>query len=243
METIQVNTSQHIAIDYPVAGLGERIAARLVDLAIFLGLLILFFIVGGIAGITNNSTSFYTLFILYGISYVFYPLICEIFMNGQTIGKRIMKIRVISINGAQPTIGQYFIRWVFRLVDFTMSAQVLGLIVIAASEKKQRIGDMVAGTSVIKTVPRTTFDHVAFQPVEESYAPVFENAEQLSDRDAELIHEVIRTYYQTSNPDLIYNMAEKVQKHLSVVPPQGMNQLDFLTTVLNDYKQLTSRSE
>ncbi|WP_316835672.1 RDD family protein [Pedobacter nutrimenti] len=241
METIQVNTSQHVDIDYPLAGLGERIAARLVDLAIFFGLAILFFFFGSISGITSTSAILYTLMILYSAGYIFYTLVCEIFMNGQTLGKRVMKIRVISLDGSQPTIGQYFIRWVFRLVDFVLTGQVLGLILIAITDKKQRIGDIVAGTTVIKTVPHTSFDHIAFQPVEEAYTPVFSNIEQLTDRDVELIHEVISTYYKTLNPDLIYSMASRVGKHLSITPPPEMNQLDFLTTVVKDYKHLTSQ--
>ena len=70
METIKVNTSQHIDIDYPVAGLGERIAARLIDLGIFLGLYFIFIIlgiIGGLSGALNSSPYvFYALIILYG---------------------------------------------------------------------------------------------------------------------------------------------------------------------------------
>lgn len=243
METIKVNTSQHVDIDYPVAGLGERIAARLIDLGIFLGLYIIFALLIAVTGISGLLRSSYLIPVMIGIyaaCYVFYNLICEIFMNGQSVGKRLMKIKVISLDGSQASMGQYFIRWLFRLVDFVLTAQVGGLICIAISEKKQRIGDIVAGTTVIKTVPHTDFNHIAFHPVDEEYIPVFNNVSLLSDRDIELIHEVIATYYKTYNTDLIYTMSAKVSALLAISIPAGMNEMDFLKTVIKDYNHQTA---
>jgi uncharacterized RDD family membrane protein YckC len=244
METIKVNTSQHIDIDYPVAGLGERLAARLIDLGMFFVLYIIFILLVAVTGISGmiKSTSYFLPIVIgiYAASYVFYNLICEIFMNGQCVGKRIMKIKVISLDGGQPTIGQYFIRWLFRLVDFVLTAQVGGLICVAVSEKKQRIGDIVAGTTVVKTVPHTDFNHIAFHPIEEEYIPVFNNTGILNDREVELIHEVITTYYKTYNTDLIYAMSGKVSSLLSVSIPSGMNEMEFLKTVIKDYNHQTA---
>jgi uncharacterized RDD family membrane protein YckC len=247
METIKVNTSQHVDIDYPVAGLGERIAARLIDLAMFFGLYILFILLGLLTGLSGAMDGapflFYALIVIYAAAYVFYNLICEIFMDGQSVGKRLMKIKVISLDGGQASIGQYFIRWLFRLVDFALTAQVGGLICVAVSENKQRIGDMVAGTTLIKTVARTNFNHIAFHPVEETYEPVFNNISLLSDRDIELVHEVIATYYKTFNSELVYTMSEKITGLLSVSRPEGMNEMDFLKTVIKDYNHQTSVAE
>jgi len=240
METIKVNTSQHVAIDYPVAGLGERISARLIDLAMFGGLSFLVIIFISVTGSRNSDVFNILLFALYTASYVFYNLVYEIFFDGQSVGKKLMKIKVISLDGGQASIGQYFIRWLFRLADFPLTGQVGGLICIALTENKQRMGDLVAGTVVIKTVARTSFEQIAFVPVEEGYIPVFTDVHQLQDRDIELIHEVLTTYYKTGQYELIYAMAAKIAERLSVSLPQGMNQLEFLNTVLKDYNQLTS---
>ncbi|RZL50933.1 MAG: RDD family protein [Pedobacter sp.] len=245
METVKVNTSQHIDIDYPVAGLGERVAARLIDIAIFVGIWLVFIMLSLATGFfSRNETVLVILIIFFAFAIVFYDLLCEIFMNGQSVGKRVLKIKVISLNGGQPTIGQYFLRWIFRFIDFTVvTAWVGGLISVAVTEKKQRIGDLVAGTTLIKTVPRTTFQHIAFQPVANEYIPTFDNVNLMSDRDIELVHEVLRTYYKTLNPDLIYHMAGKVANHLNITTiPTGMNELDFLRTITMDYNQITSRT-
>lgn len=245
METIKVNTSQHVEIDYPIAGLGERIAARLIDLAIFFGFYILM-LFSGLFSLSHKSTTiFYVLMGIFAATYIFYNLVCEIFMNGQCIGKRIMKIKVISLDGGQASIGQYFIRWLFRLVDFALTGQVGGLICIALSEKKQRIGDIVAGTTVIKTVPPTKIEHIAFRPLTETdYTPLIANVAELSDRDVALIHEVLSTYYQTYNHDLIYTMSAKVASHLGITQlPEGINELEFLKVVVKDYTHITANAD
>ncbi len=242
METIQVSTSQNVAIDYPVAGLGERIAARLIDLAIFFVAYIVFLILGIVIAFSKMGNLLMILFVVYIICYVFYNLIFEIIMNGQTVGKRIMKIRVISLDGGQASLGQHFIRWLFRLVDFTLTAQVGGMVCIAVTDNKQRIGDVVAGTTVIKTVQRTNLSHIAFTPPNgvEEYTPVFPNVQQLADSDIELIHEVIITYYKTRNYDVVEAMALKMADYIGIVRPREMSGVDFLQTVINDYNHITS---
>ncbi|RZJ81353.1 MAG: RDD family protein [Flavobacterium sp.] len=245
METVKVNTSQHIDIDYPVAGLGERIVGKLIDHAIFLGVMVLYFIVMAVTKMMHNDSIFaITAIIVYAASFVFYDLLCEIFMNGQSIGKRVMKIKVISLNGAQPSLGQYFIRWIFRIIDFSpLTAWIGGFVSVAISDKKQRIGDIVAGTTVIKTVPSTKIHNIAFHPVANDYVPTFENVHLLSDRDVELVHEVLSTYYKTQNSTLVLEMAKKLTAHLSITQvPNGMNELDFLRVIAMDYNQITSRT-
>lgn len=243
METVKVNTSQHVDIDYPVAGLGERIAARLIDLGIFL-LLYIFLIILVVTVGKGSNIGLIIMVIIIGASYVFYNLICEIFMTGQSVGKRLMKIKVISLDGSQPTLGQYFIRWIFRIVDFVITGQVGGLICIALTDNKQRIGDLVAGTTLIKTVPRTQFENIVFHPIqEEGYIPVFQNAAVLNDRDVELIHEVIATFYKTAQFELIQAMSAKVARVLAVDLPKYGNEMDFLNTVIKDYNHITSASQ
>ena len=245
METVRVNTSQHIDIDYPVAGLGERVGARLIDYFLFLALYfiaIITFVLFGSQTIELQPIVIIVIVCIYLFLFVFYDLLSEIFMNGQSFGKKLLKIKVVSLDGGQPTIGQYFIRWLFRIVDFTLSANLAGLICVAISDKKQRIGDIVAGTTLIKTKPSTQFHHIAFHPVAEDYTPVFNNVAMMSDKDIELVHEVLRTYNRTRNADLIYHMAAKVSDFLGATIPNGMNELQFLNTVVLDYNHETSRS-
>ena len=243
MQTIRITTSQNIDIDYEVAGLGERIVARLIDLAIFFLIFILGMFVLGITESFHLGTfGIGVIVVIYALLFVFYDLLFEVFMNGQSIGKRIMKIKVISLDGGQPRFGQYLLRWLFRIVDFALiEPGLIALIVAAVSEKPQRVGDIVAGTMLIRTVPRTKMDNIVFMPMYDGYQPVFKEAGQLTEKDVELIHEIINTYMKTGNNMVVYNMALRVKEHLNITPPNGMNDMLFLQTIIKDYNHISSQ--
>ncbi|WP_129718380.1 RDD family protein [Pedobacter sp. SYP-B3415] len=240
MHTVTIQTAQNVDIAYDLAGLGERILARLIDYAVFLALYLIFIITGLASGV-ENSTAFIVFIVVVAATYVFYDLACEVFWNGQSLGKRAMKIRVISLDGTAPRLSQYLLRWVFRLVDFTLTGHICALIMVAVSDKNQRLGDLVANTAVIKTTPRTGLEQVAFHPVADTYEPVFSEAVNLSDEQMALIHEVLTSFYKNGNAALIYAMAGEVQKFLHANVPQGMNELVFLQTIQRDYNALVNR--
>jgi len=237
MQTVTVHTTQNIDIDYEVAGLGERILAALIDMGFFVA----FFIIAAIFAASSGSKVFsITMIVICVATYALYDLLCEIFLNGQSFGKRIMKIKVISLNGGRPSISQYLLRWLFRIVDMTLTSGVCALICVAVSLKKQRVGDIVAGTTLIKTSPRTKMDSLIFKPTLEGYTPIFTAISQLTDNDIALIHEVITNYKKTGNSVLIYNMAARIKQHLSLTLPEHMEDYKFLETVITDYSYLTS---
>lgn len=244
MQTIKITTPQNIDIDYEVAGLGERILGYLIDWGIFILLFFGFAILATILGFGGRMDDISTGFsvILFMLIMVFYDLLCEIFFNGQSIGKKAMKIRVISLNGSSPTVGQYLLRWMFRIVDITFTSGVAAIIAVALSENKQRIGDIVAGTTLIKTVPRTDIQHVAFVPPEEAYEPVFPEVTLLQDKDIVLIHEVINNVRKSGNSVLLYDTATRVKEHLSLRNVQ-MDDLSFLQSIIKDYNYLAARAE
>jgi len=238
MQTVTVHTTQNIDIDYEVAGLGERILARLIDIAFFIGLGILFVILGFAASWPKVFSI--TLGVLFFLIYSLYDLVSEVFFNGQCIGKYYMKIKVISLNGARPSTSQYLLRWLFRIVDFGITSGVCALISVAVSYKKQRVGDIVAGTTLIKVVPRTKMDSLVFMPTQDDYKPIFTTVTQLTDNDIVLVHEVLSNYKKTGNTVLIYNMATRIKQHLGITLPEHMEDYRFLQTIVKDYSYLTS---
>jgi hypothetical protein len=151
-----------------------------------------------------------------------------------------LKIRVISLDGSRASIGQYVLRWLFRIVDFGITANLAAIISVAVSENKQRIGDMVAGTTLIKTNPQTKLHQLAFIASAADYNPVFPQVIQLSDQDIALVQEVINDYIKNRNNMMIYNMAKRIQSHLNI--HQGdMNEMVFLQTIIKDYNHLASQ--
>ncbi|MCC8408437.1 RDD family protein [Mucilaginibacter sp. UR6-1] len=237
MQTVTIHTSQNIGIDYEIAGVGDRVLARMIDYGIFIALLIAsLLVVPNLGG--GDSVMLWYFATMYAL-FVFYDLICEVFFNGQSLGKRIMKIRVISLNGKRPTFGQYLIRWLFRIVDFVITG-VVGLICAAVTQNVQRVGDLVAGTTLIRTKPRTTIDNLVYAPTVDTYEPVFKEAALLTDRDIALVNDVIQAYMKVGNAALVYNMAEKLKGHLGISIPETMNDMLFLQTIIKDYSHMVS---
>jgi uncharacterized RDD family membrane protein YckC len=239
METIRVRTTQNIDIDYEIGGLGERFVARLIDYAIFLPF---FFIIMFVA-IANNEAGGAFAIIMYFI-FVFYDLLCEVFFNGQSLGKRVMKIRVISLDGRRPKFSQYLLRWLFRLIDFAITFPgIAALISAIVTENGQRIGDIVAGTVLIRTVPRTQKSNLVYAHVPDDYVPVFTQAGELTDKEMGLIQEVLETYYRTGNNEIIYIMANKMRAHLAISLPPDMDSMRFLQTIMKDYSHISAHAD
>lgn len=239
MEIITVHTTQNINIEYEIGGLGERILAKLIDYAIFIPFLFVgVFLAGALSGWAIG-----VYYILLAIVFTFYDLLCEVFFNGQSLGKKVMKIRVISLEGARPKFSQYLLRWLFRMVDFGITSGVGALITAIMTEKCQRIGDVVAGTAMIKTTPRTQINNLIFSNIEDTYQPMFMQAGQLGDKDIGLIHEVIENYLKTGSNVVVFRMAERIKELLSIAPPPQMNSLVFLQTIVKDYSHIAARAE
>jgi uncharacterized RDD family membrane protein YckC len=240
MEIITVHTTQNIDIDYEIGGLGERILAYLIDLAIFIAL----FIIGAIVA-TNflSQSGSAAMFIIIGLMLLFYDLVCESFFNGQSAGKHVMKIRVISLDGTRPKFSQFLLRWLFRLIDFSLTSWLGGTISIILTDKGQRIGDLVAGTVIIRTVPRTKVNNIVFTTTEDSYQPVFLQAAQLKDKDIGLIHEVIENYFKTGNNVAVYKTADRIREYLMISLPPNMNSMQFLQTIIKDYSHITAQAD
>ena len=237
MNTIKITTTQNIEIEYDLASLGERIAGRLLDgLIIGAYVIILVVIAFNMGNLVEKNP---WLIIILILPVMFYDLVSEILMNGQSVGKRIMNIKVVSLNGSQPTLGQYMNRWLFRLVDFSLTGSICALITVAVSLHKQRLGDMVAGTALIKTKPKTTIEQTIYAPLPVvDYNVTFPEVINLTDKDIQLVKEVILTVNKTGNTVLAYQAAEKIKQTLNV--KSDLEPFHFLQVLIADYNYLTA---
>lgn len=239
MNTIRITTTQNIDLEFDLASVGERIVAWLIDLAIFIAYFILLDTIIGTSRMGSFIEKNPWIATLFVFPFVFYNLACDIVLNGQTVGKKVMKLKVISLSGEQATIGQYMIRWLFRMLDIYLFDALVAFIAVAASEKHQRIGDMVAGTVVIKTVPRASFNQTIYAPTPDlNYTISFPQVSTLSDRDMQLIKDVIINVNKTGNSVLAYQAAEKIKNILQV--QTNLEPLYFLQVLLADYNHITS---
>lgn len=138
--TIEIQTAQQVVLSYDLASVGARAVATLVDLFIqFLCLIILGFTLGGTQ---LGGWLIFAVMTLYHFSF-------ETFLNGCSPGKLITGIRVMRTDGATLGFTDCFLRWIMRPLDFTFSAGSLALFLALGSEKRQRLGDLMAGTAVV----------------------------------------------------------------------------------------------
>jgi uncharacterized RDD family membrane protein YckC len=236
MHTIQVRTAQNVFIHYPVASIGDRILAYLLDILI----LVLYFIGMLAIVIQTKLEEIWVLILVFAIPYLFYSLTFEIFMNGQTPGKRAMNIQVVRLDGSPPTVGNYIIRWLFALVEFSISSGIIAVLTILITGKGQRLGDVVGGTSVVKLLPQEEITgREVFVTAEETYQPTFNQVIALSDRDVELIQQALEANRTHQNPKPMLMATERVKSLLGI--QTDMPPLKFLYTIIKDFNHFSSR--
>lgn len=155
MATIRIHTTQNVTLEYEVASIGSRIVATILDNLIFVAWA---FAVGGLVTWLlgrHSEVAAWTMGVLIGLPFVFYHLACEVLFNGQSLGKKAQHLRVMRLDGTAPRLGDYFLRWLLRLVDFGFGSGLVAVITIALNGKGQRLGDLAAGTTVISVRPRS----------------------------------------------------------------------------------------
>ncbi|MEN9568830.1 MAG: hypothetical protein RL172_61 [Bacteroidota bacterium] len=256
MPIIQIATPFNIDIEFEIAEFHKRILAYLVDfLLIFFYVVSMLYLLFGALNIGEGGIGFVLLVILLPV--LFYMLASEVLMGGQTVGKRIMHIKVVSLDGAEPTLGQYLLRWFLRFYEwgFIISSFFQGnifwgigvlmlggftaVIIMAASGKSQRLGDMAAGTVVVNTRSALTVHDTIFQYVKTDYQVSFPEVMRLSDRDINTVKNVIEQSKKSNQYDMVNRVAGKVQEVLGI--SSNMYALDFLEKLMEDYNYLATK--
>jgi hypothetical protein len=157
------------------------------------------------------------------------------FFQGKSFGKMIMKIKVVKLDGTQAGFGAYLLRWLLRIIDTRMFSGAIALIAILANGKGQRIGDMAAGTTVIKMKQKVTINDTILNKVKPSYTIVFEEVSKLSDADIAIIKEVMQVALRTGNQQAIDRLAKKTKETMGITT--NLPHTQFLATVVQDYSQ------
>jgi len=146
-------TPEAVALRVDVAGLGSRFIAVMIDSLIQTAtILILGLAVGpGLSALGVSDSVTLPLFIaVVGLVFLGYYPILEIMMHGRTVGKRAQGLRVVQTDGQPARAGTIVLRELMRIVDYLPSSYLIGALAILLSKRSQRVGDMVAGTIVVR---------------------------------------------------------------------------------------------
>ena len=163
----------------------------------------------------------------------FYSFLTEAFFNGQTIGKKITKIKVIKIDGTRATLYQYFIRWICTILDIFLCMGAIGIGSIIITKRAQRIGDIAADTSVISVKQNTMIHETLFAEITAAYTVTFPQVMRLSDKDLNTIKEVFNKGYERKDYNIVLALSNKLVELLDVKPQMGPE--EFIEIIIKDY--------
>ena len=227
-------TGQFVRISQTPASIGERMLALIIDYFFLFIYVIGFSVTLSYLRIhAYSGFSFFFLFVIVYLPVLCYSLLCEVF--NQSLGKRLLNIRVVKADGSTPSLSSYLLRWLLFPIDLPITGG-LGVIVILLTKNHQRLGDLAAGTMVIKEknyrkiqVSLDEYDYLT-----KGYHPVYPPAADLSLEQVNVINKTLSSGSK-DRARRIRQLADKVRTLLSIKQTEGSDE-KFLQTLLRDYQ-------
>jgi len=244
MSQLSITTTQNVNINFNTASVGERFLAALLDLVIKIAYTVVVYrIILGQTGLDDiiNSMDRWSAVAIYGVLYLpvmFYSLVQESLLDGQTVGKKVLKIKVIKLDGYGAGFSDYLIRWIFRPVEIWYIFVIIGFIALISTKKTQRLGDLAAGTGIISLKNDITINHTILREVAVDYVPVYPLVIKLTDNDVRIIKETFDSSYQTADFATVDKLQTKIET-VTGIKSISKNSLAFVDTVLKDYNYYT----
>lgn len=160
-DKLSIDTPENIMLDAEIAGFGSRFVAALIDYTVIALMLVGVTWLFAQSQVRDRNATLTTFFppLYYVVIFLItwgYHLIFELVWNGQTPGKRRASIRVIQSNGLPVTVSAILIRNIIRLFDFLPFFYGLGLVMLFATRRTQRLGDLAARTVVMREQRQVT---------------------------------------------------------------------------------------
>lgn len=262
MQKIDIKTPFNVFLTLDSGTLGRRIAAYFID---FLVIIVYMYVISDVLnlvdfrGLSDGDTERvnWGLTSLISIPIIFYTVLLETITGGYTIGKKLLGIKVIKLDGFQPTFVDYFIRWIFRAVEiysfvflmvvtnsnwaatFITLSGLVAVIIIAINKKGQRLGDIIAGTAVINKKQIVDINITILKEISTTYQPVFPEVVKLSDNDMRIIKDTYNNARLAADIETIAKLRKKVEQVIGV--ESDLFDYQFFDTVIKDFNYYTNK--
>ncbi len=271
MAVIKVPTNFNIDVEFQIPEFYRRLISLLIDVIIeyfYLRIALEIFksIINNSSLDTDSQYNLQAVGLLLILPILLYHVVLEITMNGQSIGKKILGIRVVNEIGGRPSISQFMIRWLLRVSDvwiviiiFILASNddfsrnpetafivlaalaflITDIVLVVSTKKSQRIGDILAKTILIRTSTKGNIEDTVFVEVADSYVPSFPQIMQLSDKDINAIKSILETARKKGDFNMAEAASSKIKAHLRI--ESSMSPFDFLDVLLKDYNYLSTK--
>lgn len=209
-------TPEAVVLDVETAGVASRVFAGMIDVLIQFAILwvgsIVMYLAGSDTSSINTGVALLLAAVLMG-----YPLLSETLMRGRTIGKRAMGLRAVTLEGAPIRFRHALLRMMGGLVDrYLPPLGVTGTLFVLGTSRHQRVGDLIAGTMVIRDPSRTLLPPAVWFPVPpglEKFAATI-NPTAMTDEQYTVVRSFLMRNRELS-PDARYTLAADLARRLA----------------------------
>lgn len=263
MSVLKVPTTFNIDLEFEVPEFHRRMFAWMIDFLIQIFYLIIISRIYNEYLLRHHSDLVYendfSVRWILRLPVIIYHMVCEITLNGQSIGKKLLGIRIVNENGGKASISQFLIRNLIRTSDYMILIIIIygpiygpnlvwlligsilliitDIILVATSRKGQRLGDILAHTILVRTKTIGSMEETVFMEVADNYIPSFPQIMKLSDRDINAVKSILDSARKKGDFNLAAMASEKIKSHLKIDSP--MSPFDFLDTLMKDYNYLS----
>jgi len=267
MKRLQIKTAQNVNINFTLANVGQRLSAFIIDNIIKFAYL--YFVIEFLpfkvfeTALEGDSWSIKALDVLVFLPITFYSLYSEILLGGQTLGKKLVQIKIINIEGFKPSSSDFVIRWFLRMIDFNLFTllfvyvsslgldsevvllillfifgKMIGFFMILYTDNNQRFGDVIANTIVISLSDPVKFSETILEDLTNTYIPTYPNVIKLSDNDVRIIKNTFNSAKKYNDFKTLVKLRSKV---IEVTGIKSIHKTDkeFLLVILKDYNFYT----
>lgn len=271
MGLLKVQTAQNVEFDFETGNAVHRILAAIIDLIVVI--LYVWFMQFALRVILDvqvfDGDPGLLFFFILMLPVILYNPVCEYFWNGRTVGKRLLKMRVVRIDGSAARLSDYLLRWLLRTIDvklgflfiffipkhpsseteqmlinfaiffMIMPMPVVGLLFMLFTKYNQRLGDLVANTVVIRKTMPFSLEDTILKTTAKDYQVTIHNVMKLSDKDIYIIKEVLDGVKKNQDYTNAVVLSNKARDLLEI--KEEHKPVELLRTILNDYNYLAKQ--
>ena len=232
----------------------QRVAAASIDFLVFLVYFVIFSLAFNLSNVfTDYGTQLFVNLLLIKLPWIFYNPLVEYITKGQTLGKFAMGIRVVTLEGERPGLKEVFTRWLFKADFLWISADFflifwfalgfLGAVFTGLTQYRQRLGDMMANTVVIRNRPvrQLQLKDLLALPKNFNAVPTYPEVTRFTDEDMLLIKNTLQRLKKHPNSEtkLFASQLADESARLIDLKETPAKRLEFLQTLLQDYVTLS----